>query len=216
MSTLRKFLFDNSFDELDAPMPGGTRPGPEPAYPRAAVDAARDEGFAAGREAALAEAAQEASTRALDALDGLRQGLAALCATRDEINAETERAALALLRSVLQKALPALTRTDPLAELEAFVTRCLDEAADEPRIVLRVSDGLFDAVQARIGALAQSNGYAGKLVLLADANLADGDGRVEWADGGAERDAHRFLAELDAILSRGISAPPENQENLHG
>ena len=58
--------------------------------------------------------------------------------------------------------------------------------------MLRVNDALFDALQRRLAAIAQANGYAGKIVLLADDALAPGDGRIEWADGGAERDTRRL------------------------
>ncbi len=109
---------------------------------------------------------------------------------------------------MLQKAVPALCRKDPAAEIEALVVRCLSEALDEPRIVLRVGDAVFDAIQSRLATMTEANGYAGKLVLIADPALADGDVRVEWADGGAERDTRRLMAEIDAILSRNIDAPP--------
>jgi flagellar assembly protein FliH len=134
--------------------------------------------------------------------------MAALIAARAAIVRDTESQAIALLRAVLQKIVPALCRRDPLAELEALVARCLDETLDEPRIVLRVSDAMFDTMQSRLDAMTTANGYSGKLILIADAALAEGDGRVEWADGGAERDTRRLMAEIDAILLRSLADPP--------
>ncbi len=104
--------------------------------------------------------------------------------------------------------MPAFAAKEPVAEIEALLAGCLAEALDEPRIVLRVSDALFEAVQARIAAVVQAGGYSGKVVLLADAALAGGDGRVEWADGGAERDTSRIAQEIDAVLARALAAPP--------
>ncbi len=85
-------------------------------------------------------------------------------------------------------------------------------------IVLRVNDALFDAVQARLAALSQASAFAGKTILLADAALAEGDARVEWADGGAERDTRRLAAEIDAIFARALTvqATTLSQENVHG
>ena len=53
---------------------------------------------------------------------------------------------------------------------------------------------------------------------VADAALSGGDGRVEWADGGAERDASRIAQEIDAVLARALAAPPPcpSEETLHG
>ncbi|HXQ51565.1 MAG TPA: flagellar assembly protein FliH [Stellaceae bacterium] len=220
MRSPRKYLFDVSFDEPDPPVPAGTRRAPDPVFTRADLDAARAESFAQGHVAALAEAARSGEARATDALTALERDAAALIEARDAIARDAERDAVALLRTVLGKAVPALCRKEPLAEIEALVVRCLGETLDEPRLVLRVNDALFDALQPRLAAIAQANGYAGKIVLLADAALAPGDGRVEWADGGAERDTCRLMAEIDAILTRILDTPTAgprpSEENLNG
>jgi flagellar assembly protein FliH len=208
MSAARKFLFDTSFDELE-PSPLAAGEAPDALAPtRAEIDAARAEGLEQGRAAAIAEISAHIETRAAEALLSLDGHVAALLAARAEITQETESQALALVRTVLQKSVPALCRKDPAAEIEALVARCLAETLDEPRLVLRVSDLLFDAMQARLEAMSQANGYAGKFVLLADAALANGDAKVEWADGGAERDTGRLIAEIDEILSRNVAATP--------
>jgi flagellar assembly protein FliH len=207
MSAARKFLFDTSFDELEPPLAAGDAPAAL-ALTRAEIDAARAEGLEQGRAAAIAEISGQIETRAAEALVSLDGQIAALLAARAEIAQETESQALALVRAVLQKSVPALCRKDPAAEIEALVVRCLTETLDEPRLVLRVSDLLFDTMQARLEPMSQANGYAGKFVLLADAALAHGDAKVEWADGGAERDTGRLIAEIDEILSRNVTAAP--------
>ena len=206
MTATRKFLFDTSFDEAEPfPAPSG-KAAPDAAPSRADVDAARAEGLAQGRAAAITEIAERIETRAADTLLTLERHIGALLAARAKLIEDTEGAALAVVRTVLQKAVPALCRKDPAAEIEALVARCLAETLDEPRLVLRVSDGLFDMMQGRLEAITQSNGYAGKIVLLADPAISNGDAKVEWADGGAERDTARLIAEIDSILSR--NAPP--------
>jgi flagellar assembly protein FliH len=208
MPPARKFLFDTSFDDAE-PLRPGAGEGSVPLAPiRAELDAARAEGREQGRVDAIAEIAAQIETRAADTLLSLDHNVAALLAERARIADDTESQALALVRIVLQKAVPALCRKDPAAEIEALVVRCLAETLDEPRLVLRVSDQLFDTMQGRIEAMTQANGYAGKFVLLADAALADGDARVEWADGGAERDTASLVAEIDGILSRTVAAAP--------
>jgi flagellar assembly protein FliH len=208
MDSPRKYLFDTSFDEAAPPSPVVGRAPTEVNPTRAQLEAARAEGLAQGRTAALVDMARGIETRAADTLASLDRGMAALIAARAAIVRDTESQAIALLRAVLQKIVPALCRRDPLAELEALVARCLDETLDEPRIVLRVSDAMFDTMQSRLDAMTMANGYSGKLILIADAALAEGDGRVEWADGGAERDTRRLMAEIDAILLRSLADPP--------
>jgi flagellar assembly protein FliH len=206
MAATRKFLFDTSFDDV-APLPAlSGQAAPEPPASRADVEAARAEGMAQGHAAAIAELAERVETRAAEALLSLDRSVGALLAARTTLIAETEGTALTVLRTVLQKTVPALCRKDPAAEIEALLARCLTETLDEPRLVLRVSDGLFDMMQGRLEPITQSNGYAGKIVLIADPALANGDAKVEWADGGAERDTARLIAELDDILNRNAPA----------
>jgi flagellar assembly protein FliH len=212
----QRYLFDVSFD---APDPVAAKE-PMPAhYSRADVDAARTEGFDAGRAEALAAAADAIEQHVAAALAAIDRGIAQMLEARDAQAHQVQAEAVAILRTVLQKAVPALCRKDPLAELEAMVSGCLAELLDEPRLVLRVSDALFDAIQQRISALAQAGGYAGKIVLLADEALADGDGRIEWADGGAERDTRRIAQDIDACLARALAAPaprPPAEETTNG
>jgi hypothetical protein len=40
--------------------------------------------------------------------------------------------------------------------------------------------------------LAQESGFAGRLVVLGEPDIAPGDGRIEWADGGFVIDAQRL------------------------
>jgi len=215
MGTPQRFLFNVSFDQFGPLDPQGA--AHQPRFTQAELDAARADGIANGHSTALAEAAQSLEARIASAVEGLTQAVDRLAEERGRVEAEVERCAVALVRTVLQRAVPALAAKDPLEELEAFVTRILGEAFDEPRIVLRVSDALFEPVKSRLPDLSQAAGYSGKLVLLADPALAEGDGRLEWADGGAERDTAQMLAELDDILARSPSAssPVAPEERPH-
>ena len=55
--------------------------------------------------------------------------------------------------------------------------------------------------QGHIAPLAASTGFPGKLVILGDESLAGSDCRVEWADGGAERDTARTWQEIEAAVA---------------
>ncbi len=54
--------------------------------------------------------------------------------------------------------------------------------------------------------LAAGCGYQGKLVLLADPSLDADDCRIEWADGGAERDTGSAWRELEAAIEQLLHA----------
>lgn len=213
MSAPHKFLFDRSFDQPDGPRdksrkPAPPPPPPEPTFSRTELEAARAAGAASGRAAGLAEAAQSIEARAAGALSSLALGLKVILASRQRFADDAERGAIEALRAALAKAAPALCRKAPLVEIEAMVADCLREAYDEPRVVLRIADGLFEAMRERLDAVVAASGFPGKIVLLADDTLGPEDARLEWAEGGAERDTRRLMHDIDGALARALDSIP--------
>jgi flagellar assembly protein FliH len=205
----RKFLFDLNFDQPQKPIAVQFARTPlEPSFSKAELEVACAKAAAEARAAALTEAAATTEARLADATDALAAGIASVLERERTIRTETERHAAQLLRAIVAKAVPALARRDPLAEIEAVVGDCLREVFDEPRVVLRVAEPLFDAMRQRLSGLAQQSGFAGKFVLLVDDTLGPDDCRLEWADGGAERNLNRIEREIDGILARALLADP--------
>lgn len=209
MGAPHKYLFDTSFDLPDRPQkPAAAPPRPvEPTFSRADLEAARASAHAEGRAEALAEAARTMEQHTADALATIARELGALAARSEQLAGDLQRQAAAAIRAVVRKAVPALCRRDPLSEVEALLVECLREALDEPRIVLRVAPESFEPVQRGLASLTADSAYGGKVVLLADEGIASGDCRIEWADGGAERNTGRLLADIDAALARLDSIP---------
>jgi flagellar assembly protein FliH len=76
-------------------------------------------------------------------------------------------------------------------------------------VAVTVVRKLFPRVEARWG-LAQSAGYPGRLILIADDTIGPGDCRVEWADGGAERLGERLWRDIDAVIQRALGVPSDS------
>lgn len=215
MNPGKKFLFETRFDGEDGDASAADARGePEkPSYGEEELAQARDEGFAAGREQGLKDAAatiEHAAARALEAVAAQAQELyPALLRDCERRNAEALQAAMVVVR----KLFPILNETQAAAELEGLVCRCLEQLHDEPRVVIRVSDALLDPLRGRLEELAARSGFEGKIVLLTEESLLPGDVRVEWADGGAERDSQRLWREVDEIVARaaGLGARPPSE-----
>lgn len=212
MSGVRKFMFDSL--DFDAEEPTGivipaTPPvEPEPSFTLGELEAARIQAFEEGRSGALAEAAQGQQQTAATLLARIAAATERLVAAEAERNAQSQAESVRLAISIMRKMLPGLARRNALGEIEAMIADCLSELADEPRIVVRVHDGMLDALKARIDALAASKGFAGKMVLLAEPSLMDTDCRVEWADGGAERDVTRLWQQIERLAHQATAAQP--------
>ena len=199
MALPEKFTFDVSFDHLGAP---SARSLAERRFTRGELEATRQSALAEGHAAGLAEAAKSAEALTADALARIAESLAALLAKQEAATMDTQRRALAAMQTIVAKLVPGLAAKDPLAEVEAFATKCLHEAIDEPRVVLRVAEEIYEPLRERLDALANAAGYAGRIVMLADDAIAAGDARVEWADGGAERNLAAQCIEIDELLER--------------
>ncbi|MDJ0944102.1 MAG: FliH/SctL family protein [Kiloniellales bacterium] len=215
----KPFLFDTSFDAAGGKLvmepPGGEPPAPQ--FGEEDLERARDEGVAAGREAALRDArlqAEEALVRSEQRVgDSLEALLREWTATERRLAEEATEATGLMLR----KLFPVLAESAGLGEVEALIGDCLTRVRDEPRIVVRVAPAQIEAITARIDAVTAQRAYEGKVVVIADDKLAASDALVEWADGGAQRDSERLLTEMDAAIARskvllGRAGPTAPQE----
>lgn len=231
MQVARKFLFDEfdndpaegAADAAVAPEPPEAiappepveepPPPPEPTFSQAELD----EAFLRGREEGRLDALAERSRAREDLVDLV---LAALPEAFGRIShefkskaAELEREALLLTRAVLHKSVPTLMRHQAVAEIENIVRQCLRDNLHEPRIVLRVSDALFEAVEKQVLPLSKKAGFTGQWIMLADETVADGACRLEWADGGAERDPGHLLAEIEEAIARVLGGTPDLEKS---
>ena len=204
MAQKAKFLFDYSFDERAH---GDAAPDATAAAKQARLQAELDAAYARGHEAGLAEAAASVSQRVADAVAAMTEQLTVIERARAEIEQSTTKTAIHLALAVLRKILPSVERRIALPEIETVFADCIHRVLDEPRIVFRVPDNLLDALQGRIDEIVRRDGFHGKVVLLADDGLGTSDCRIEWADGGAERNVDRIWNDVEELVRRALQEP---------
>ncbi len=211
MSAHEKFLFDMPFEiaEDDALGPNG-----QPA--RKALEEARAEGFADGKQAGADEIRRSIEQQMVQALDAISQQLGVLCQAQIDAVDRQARETVETATVIVRKLFPKLANSHGLAEIEALVRECLERLREEPRIVIRVADQMLDEIQSRIGALATRCGFDGKIVFLAQEDLEPSDVHIEWADGGAERDSKHLWRTIDEVINRvaGIAPKPPHDAEL--
>jgi flagellar assembly protein FliH len=67
-----------------------------------------------------------------------------------------------------------------------------------------VAPDFVEATRAELTAIAQIRGFAGRLIVLGDPEVAEGDARLEWADGGVVRDAAAVERAIRSALARHL------------
>ncbi|MEO5338358.1 MAG: FliH/SctL family protein [Magnetospirillum sp. WYHS-4] len=218
MSEVRKFLFEQSFDGepkvLNAPDPMDALPQPVetvieeveplPTFSEEEMQQARDQAFAAGKEEGLREAVGAAERRIADALELMGVRMVHVMDGLAKANEDATSSAVTVASGIVRKLLPNLSRRGAVEEVAAVVAEVMGRVLDEPRLLLRVDPEGHSALEARVLELARGKGYEGRVTVMGDPALVPGDCRIEWSNGGAERDMAALWQEVDAVIERNL------------
>jgi flagellar assembly protein FliH len=222
MAVVRKFLFDNDFGEApqsnagvqrgakgaSAGAPAAPAVPPPPMFTEAELQGACDVARRKGEEAGMARGRTEAVTafdkQVASTLTQIAQQSVAIAKTvAAEASAAGQSVELAL--AIVRKLHPTLVERHGLAEIEAILGQCLESLKQEPRLVAYVNSARLDALQERLGQLSAASGFEGRVVLIGDDAMGQSDCRVEWADGGVEREAGRIWRTIEEALTRYLA-----------
>ena len=108
----------------------------------------------------------------------------------------------------IEAAFPTLTERFGRDEIVTLVHDALARANDEPRLVVRLAAADYEAVAPELSEIADRIGYPGKIISIEDETVAEGDARVEWADGGLASNAGRTAAAIQAAFEE-LSLDPD-------
>ncbi|HWK43265.1 MAG TPA: hypothetical protein VNT30_00990 [Stellaceae bacterium] len=204
---------DAPFEVASAIVPEPAPP-PEPLISAAELDAAKRIGFAEGHDAGVGEARASIEERMVRATERLVEGLSELAGRHGEAMQRVEHQAVEFALSAIRKLFPELRRRGAVAEIEALIENCLNQALDEPRVIVRCAESQLEGLTPTIQAIAKRTGFDGKLIIVSDPRCGEADCRLEWADGGAERDSQRLMHEIEAVVSRRLKPLEKLQGSL--
>ena len=215
--TAQRFLFENSFDARRRPSRrdgSDGKGGSAGAFSDSDADCApsdvptqsfTEQELIEARAEALAEAAGGIERQCKELLEQIAGQLPSLQRAEEEAFLTANRECLALATATLKKLFPRFEPQGALQEIEAILEESLVQLRQEPRIVVRLHDDLLDPVKGRLDSLTHSQGFEGKVVLLADAEMGPSDVRIEFADGGIERCARQLWGEIETRLKEAQS-----------
>lgn len=203
----RKFTFDQRFD-APGERAGKAQPRAKQFYTPEEVE----EAYQRGRGSLEATAAQAQALALGRIAEAAMTAISQLDAMAAEARAEALSVALAAARRIADAALDRY----PLDVVEHTVRQCLAQAAHEARIVIRVNADIAEMLKARIAEIADEIGFAGRIVVAADPRVAAADCRLEWTDGGVERDAAAIAQRIDGALERFLEADRRRAEDNIG
>jgi flagellar assembly protein FliH len=201
MSPPAKFLFDQDFAATAA-----VKPSVSLAAHEAKLAEADAGGYQRGYAVAKAEILAEAEQRAAAALERVAAVFENLMRGLTGVEARLETEAVNVAVAVGKKLAAALIEREPLAEISALAMDCFRHLVTAPHVVVRVNDAQHTSVGKPIEEMVRARGLASHLVVLAEPDIKTGDCRIEWADGGVNRDRGATEAVIDEAVSRYVKA----------
>ncbi|CAO4143260.1 FliH/SctL family protein [Methylorubrum aminovorans] len=199
----RPFLFDTDFGRPRGPSAADAEAAARTEAERAALEAAA---YARGLQDGRAEAALQEQARLADALTRVGLAAAGLLNQSDARDGEREAQALAFANALARRIAGEALDARPLAAVEEAARSALRHLRGVPHLVLRVNEALVDDAETLMKRLSREHGFEGRLVVLGEPDMAPGDARLEWADGGVVRERARIEAAVESALSPNFAS----------
>ena len=202
MAAPAKFLFD-----MDFSAPDKSRERPATAAEVAQkVATAEARAYRDGYDAAQREAKVESDRRGALALEEIRLAMQGILARFAGVESRMETEAVDVAVAVARKLCSQLISAEPLGEITGLVGDCFSQLVSTPHLVVRINASLYEAAREKIERQAAQSGFQGRLVILAEPEVATGDCSIEWADGGVVLQRAAIEAKIDELVGRYMAS----------
>lgn len=181
---------------------------PPPTYSQEELDEAREQGRVQGKQEGRDEAYNQLEASMNKTLEALGDELQKLKIREETRERAYEKEVLDLVRKLLDTLFPRLAHHYGREEMLHFIHEVVRGNGDETKIRIDVSQQEHEKLQPYI----QNYAPEGLLEVREAEDLAVGDCRIEWRDGGAVRDQS---AQLEAIRTHFDAILAEDGDNVH-
>jgi flagellar assembly protein FliH len=202
MAAPAKFLFD-----MDFSAPDRTRERPATAIEIAQkIASAEARAYRDGHDAGQREAKAESDRRTALALEEIGIGIKGIAARFSGIETRMETEAVDVAVAVARKLCSELIAREPFGEITGLVRDCFAQLVSTPHLVVRINDSLYETAREQIERLAKQSGFEGRLVILAEPEIDNGDCKIEWADGGVVLERSAIDAKINELVGRYMAS----------
>lgn len=142
-------------------------------------------------------------------LENINNRLMALLADSSRAEENAEQEIFALARAVVEKLVPSLTEENAADIVKKFIGENFNNFKNEAKLSFYIHPDIISYAQETIAKLANSYDFEGKIALHKDASIDKADCRIEWENGGVERNS----AELGKKIEDLLAVKPEGKKN---
>lgn len=197
---MEKFTFNRDF-RADRTDPADTVVARRQAR-SAKVEEAHAQGYAEGRDDAVAEAER----RSADALEVIADLTGQLLNT---VNMELDQArddATRLGAHIASRFVKRLVAQQPEGFLEQAVDACLEIARREPALRIELPADQVDGLTSKLNDLVDRNGLTGKVQIIASQQMSGPQCSLDWNTGGACVSLDETLEQIEKVIEEQIVA----------
>ncbi len=237
MAPAKKFMFDMSFDvDAPPPVPDAGLATPEeklqeaedaeiieeieeeeilPTFSEEELEAAKKQAYELGHQEGTQNASETTERDTLAIIRAISQHITDLFGIQEQTNNRLVNDCIGISSSITQKLFPDLSDKNGAGEIDRLIEKTLLRLIDEPRVVIRINPGQIAQISERIDGLKAGSGYEGRVIIKDDENIAQGDCRLEWGEGSAERNAELLWNSIDEIIQGHLNGTrqPEHVDN---
>jgi flagellar assembly protein FliH len=199
MTRAHRFTFGEDFR-------GRPAEAPDQAARQATDEAALQDAYARGLADGRRQADADATRRVGEALERIAADAGSTLRRLDAVSAEIETEGVAFFEALARRLAGEALAERPLAAIGEAARATFRHLRGVPHLVVRVNESLVEAVEPLLRRLAHEHGFDGRIIVLGSEDVAFGDARLEWADGGIVRDGRALDEAVAAALSAGTDA----------
>ena len=163
-----------------------------------AVEAAEIKGYEKGKEEAL-KTIENAQQEVLQKIDESLKVLADACINLEQ---EAENSAMQIAICAINKILPTLEHDVAKKEVEAFLSDNFGNFRKETSLSFSFHPDMTAQIAPILSKLADKNDFEGKIAVHKDMNLGLSDCKVEWKNGGVERNSAQITDKIKELMSK--------------
>ena len=214
---IQKFLFERSFDTkaldtIEKPVEIIEEEETKeilPTFSEEELRTAQDESFTQGKEQGINETAAEREQSLLEAIEKIDKQFNNLFKSQEEIATSNLNSAILVATTINRKIFPTLNKQGALEEVEHLVIESMKSILKEPKVNICIHPDLEPLLKKHIGSLSKKANYRSEIQIIAAEDIPLGDCRIEWENGGAQRNTESMWQEIDAIIERNLQITPK-------
>ncbi len=209
MSGYAKFSFEREFERTSSqPF---VQKKPEASLSLSEHQAALREGeaqaFLRGHMEGAASARLEEEARLARAIEGFAATLGLTAARLAHIKQQASNEALSFALNFADILAGNLVASAPTGPIEAAARQVFGDLRGVPHVAIRVAPELVEPAKERLARIAREIGLDAKMIVLGEPEIAEGDCRIEWADGGIVRDFVQLREKISECVAKALAQP---------